>query len=242
MTRKISPEREHWSRFAREWTEWARTPDHDSFWAYRRALVTFIGRGEGEALDIGCGEGRVSRELKALGYRVIGVDIAPEMVQAAAGIGSAHGYALASAAALPFASGKFGLVIAYNVLMDVEDVPAALKEISRILKPDGEVMISIVHPFRDVGKFASKEPDSPFVIKGSYFGRRRFEECLQRRGLQMHFAGWSQPLEAYIAAFENAGLAVTSLREPLPDNNDPQDSRVPLFLWLKARRLAREDS
>jgi hypothetical protein len=32
----------------------------------------------------------------------------------------------------------------------------------------------------------------------------------------MHFAGWSQPLEAYVAALEEAGLAITSLREPLP--------------------------
>lgn len=58
---------------------------------------------------------------------------------------------------------------------------------------------------------------------------------MERGGLRMHFAGWSQPLEAYAAALEDAGLAITSLREPRPDRGDEQDRRVPLFLWLKAR-------
>jgi ubiquinone/menaquinone biosynthesis C-methylase UbiE len=39
--------------------------------------------------------------------------------------------------------------VAYNVLMDVEDVPAALKEIRRVLRPSGTLIISIVHPFAD---------------------------------------------------------------------------------------------
>ena len=40
---------EHWSRVAPEWTAWARAPNHDAFWAYRAALVAFIGGGEGDA-------------------------------------------------------------------------------------------------------------------------------------------------------------------------------------------------
>ena len=118
----------HWTRVAAEWIAWARSPGHDAFWAYRRALGRFIGAGSGQALDIGCGEGRVSRELKALGYRVTASDAVAAMVEAARQAGSADGYAVADAKDLPFESGQFGLVMAYNVLMDVEDVPATLKE------------------------------------------------------------------------------------------------------------------
>jgi 2-polyprenyl-3-methyl-5-hydroxy-6-metoxy-1,4-benzoquinol methylase len=64
----------HWARIAPEWVAWARTPNHDAFWAYRASLLTFIGRGKGEALDVGCGEGRVSRVLKDCGYRVTATD------------------------------------------------------------------------------------------------------------------------------------------------------------------------
>ena len=236
--RKASVGREHWARVAGEWIAWARSPNHDAFWAYRKSLITFIGAGDGEALDVGCGEGRVSRELKALGYQVTASDAVAEMIRAAVKAKSAHHYAVADAAALPFHNNEFDLVVAYNMLMDVEDVRGTLKEIRRVMRPNGELVVSLVHPFRDQGEFASVEPDAPFVLRGSYFGRKRFEGSEQRNGLRMHFAGWSQPLEAYAAALEEAGLAITSLREPLPEHGNKQDYRVPLFLWLKARRLA----
>jgi hypothetical protein len=83
------------------------------------------------------------------------------------------------------------------------------------------------------------EADAPFVLQKSYFGRERFEVVEARNGLKMHFAGWSQPLESYMAALENAGLAITSLREPIPDTVDNGShmerwKKIPLFLWLKA--------
>jgi len=126
-------------------------------------------------------------------------------------------------------------------LMDVEDVPAATKEIRRVMKPTGTLFISLVHPFRDRGRFVSSDADAAFVVTGTYFGRERFEGQEQRGGLTMHFAGWSQPLEDYVDALERAGLAITSLREPVPDQTVDdylrQASRLPLFLWLKARPL-----
>jgi SAM-dependent methyltransferase len=235
---KTSPDQEHWSQFAREWIAWARTPGHDAFWAYRRYLAEFIGRSEGDVLDVGCGEGRVSRELKALGYRVTACDPVKDLIAAAKELDSADEYIIASATELPFEDGRFDMVISYNMLMDVEDVPAAVKEFRRVLKGDGLLMISIVHPMADHGSFEGEGKDAPFVIRGTYFGRQRFEGAEERDGLTMHFAGWSQPLEAYAAALENAGFAITSLREPQPDPETDMRkkwARVPLFLWLKAR-------
>ena len=125
---------EHWSRIASEWTAWARAPNHDEFWAYRGSLIAFIGQGAGDALDVGCGEGRVSRVLKECGYRVTAIDPVEKLVWAAEQAGSADAYRIAAAADLPFENCSFDLVLAYNVLMDVEDVPAALKEIRRVLR------------------------------------------------------------------------------------------------------------
>jgi hypothetical protein len=62
--------------------------------------------------------------------------------------------------------------------------------------------------------------------------------------VRVRFTGWwSQPLEAYVEALAGAGLAITGLREPLPEPRDGQDRtrqwmRVPLFLWLEARPMA----
>ena len=242
MSNEQPTDREHWSRVASEWIEWARLPGHDAFWAYRESLVNFVGPGDGEALDVGCGEGRVSRMMKGLGYRVTASDPVAELVKAAVEVDSAHDYAVADAAALPFADSRFDMIVAYNVLMDLENVPATLREMRRVLRPSGQLVISIVHPFSDRGTFSGTEPDSPFVLRGTYFGRQRFEGTEERNGLQMHFAGWSQPLEAYASALEGAGLAITSLREPIPDHVHGHEyltqwTRVPLFLWLKARRF-----
>ena len=88
-------DRKHWSEVAREWIAWARKPNHDAFWAYRESLVAFIGRSSGKALDVGCGEGRVSRELMALGYQVTAVDPVSELVEAASQVQSSHDYAVA---------------------------------------------------------------------------------------------------------------------------------------------------
>jgi SAM-dependent methyltransferase len=235
-------DRKHWSQVAEEWVAWARKPDHDAFWAYRASFTAFIGRGNGKVLDVGCGEGRIARELTACGFQVTAVDPVGRLVRAAIEAQSAQNYAVASAAELPFENAQFDLVVAYNVLMDVEDVPGALKEFRRVMHPTGQLIISIVHPFVDHGRFASKEINSPFVVEGTYFGRQRFEGVEERDGLRMHFAGWSHPLEAYGIALEQAGFAITSLREPVPDLDHGRKhmarwTRMPLFLWLKARRL-----
>ena len=226
------------ARFAEEWIAWARSPGRDAFWMYRRAFARFVGSGTGNALEVGCGEGRISRELRSLGYRVTATDAVAALVEASRQANSADEYAIADGKDLPFTDGRFDLVMAYNVLMDVDDVSATLKEIRRVMKPDGVLLISLVHPFRDRGRFAGSEPEASFVLSGSYYGRVRFEGEEKLGGLRMHFAGWSQPLEDYVAALEGAGLAITSLREPVPDETSEdhlkQLTRVPLFLWLKA--------
>ena len=73
---------DHWCRIASEWTAWARAPNHDEFWAYRTSLLAFIGQGAGDALDVGCGEGRVSRVLKECGYRVTAIDPVEKLISA----------------------------------------------------------------------------------------------------------------------------------------------------------------
>ena len=77
--------REAWDANARAWIAWAREPGHDSYWRFHRdAFVPLVPAPGRLTLDIGCGEGRVGRDLGRLGHRVLGLDGAAAMAEAAA--------------------------------------------------------------------------------------------------------------------------------------------------------------
>jgi SAM-dependent methyltransferase len=91
--------RGHWEGVAPEWIDWARAPGHDAFWAYREALLAFLPEPGRVTLDLGCGEGRVARELTALGHTVTAAGYAPTLLAPARQAGSACDYAAAFEAA-----------------------------------------------------------------------------------------------------------------------------------------------
>jgi ubiquinone/menaquinone biosynthesis C-methylase UbiE len=94
--------RDSWEAQAGDWIRWARAPGHDSYWRYHRdqflRLLPPPGR---RTVDIGCGEGRLTRDLKELGHHVIGVDSSPSLVAAARERDPSMDVRLADAAALP---------------------------------------------------------------------------------------------------------------------------------------------
>jgi ubiquinone/menaquinone biosynthesis C-methylase UbiE len=172
---------------------------------------------------------------------VTGIDSSPTLLRYAREADPDGTYELADAARVPFADASFDLVVAYNSLMDVDDMPAAVREAARVLEPAGRFCISVTHPLNDAGVFESTEPDAPFVIRGSYFGRRPFEGHFERDGLQMTFRGWMYALEDYFRALEAAGFVVERLREPGATEESVRKQpgyrrwqRVPLFLQLRA--------
>jgi SAM-dependent methyltransferase len=231
-----------WEWQAEAWARWARTPGHDSYWHFRDlffdAIVPAPGR---RTLEVGCGEGRVARDLARLGHTVVALDASPTLVATAAAAHPAGRYLVADAAALPFPDGAFDTVVAYNSLMDVADMPAAVREASRVLAPGRPLCVCVTHPTADAGKFQSKEPDAPFVIPGGYLGRHRFEDTFERDGLQVTFAGWRYSLEEYARALEDAGLVIERLREPAAPAaalasrpGYERWQRLPNFLHLRA--------
>ena len=231
----MRPTHEGWEAEAENFIAWARTPGHDAYWWYSPGFFEQIVPPPGRAtLEVGCGEGRVARDLGARGHRVTGIDASPTLLAAAAEAHAEGEYLVADAAALPFADASFDLVVAYNSLMDVEDMPAAVREAARVLEPGGRFCASVMHPLMDAGRFESREADAPFVVDGSYFERRRVGGTFRRAGLEMTFHSWRYPLAAYAAALEDAGLLIEALREPSVPEEDARHARIPLFLSFRA--------
>jgi SAM-dependent methyltransferase len=229
---------------AENWVRWARTPGHDSYWYYRDSFFDAIVPGPSSlTLEVGCGEGRVARDLSRRGHTVVAVDSSRTLIRYAGEADPAGAYLLADAAALPFADGAFDLVVAYNSMMDVEDMPAAVREAARVLTADGRICVCVTHPFTDAGRFASDDEDAPFVIQGSYLAAREFHERFERSGLEITFHGHCYPLQDYGQALEEAGFVIERLREPSVSAEEVeaqrswiQGQRIPTFLHLRCRK------
>jgi SAM-dependent methyltransferase len=230
-----------WDENAAAWIAWAREPGHDSYWRFHRDLfLEMVPTPSGRTLDLGCGEGRLARDLAALGHDVAGVDASPAMIAAAREAAPEMELHEADAAELPFPDGSFGLVVAFMSLQDVDDLPGAVGEAARVLTIGGRLCLAIVHPVSSAGTFAEREADAPFVIETSYLDERRTDATFERDGLSMRFVSRHSPLETYVEALAAAGFLIERLREPkLPEAgfNGPEGARwrrIPIFLHLRA--------
>jgi SAM-dependent methyltransferase len=227
------------------WAAWARRPEFDAYWKYSPAFFELVPPPLDRTLEVGCGEGRVSRDLAARGHHVTAIDASPTLIRLANDADPSSAYLRSDAAALPFAAESFDLVVFFNSLMDVDDMEGSVREAARVLRPAGRLCACVTHPMADAGRFASHEPDSEFVIEGSYLGERRwFEQDAERDGLHMRFAGWAYSLEAYFTALEGAGFMIQAVREPRArdqaGDGSPSENRwrrIPMFLMWRAVRL-----
>lgn len=232
---------EDWESEALNWAAWARTPGHDAYWIYSPLFFELVPKPGCATLEIGCGEGRVTRDLRDRGHSVIAIDASPTLVRLAQEEDSESEYQVADAATLPFGDASFDLVVAYNSLMDIQDMPGAVREVARVLEKGGRFCACVTHPLMDAGRFRSQDSGAEFVISDSYFGRRRYEGTFERDGLTITFRGWSYALEEYARALEDADLLIEALREPpIPAEivvarpREEPHSRIPMFLHLRA--------
>ena len=96
-------------------------------------------------LDLACGTGRygiIAQEQDAA--QVIGLDNSLAMLQAA----KISHVSLSSTEAIPLASDSVDVILCGLALGHLPKIESAMQEISRILKPDGIVLISDFHPYQ----------------------------------------------------------------------------------------------
>ena len=229
--------RDAWEAEARNWIAWARAPGHDSYWRFHRdAFLPSLPSPPARVVDVGCGEGRLPRDLKSLGYEVIGLDGSPTLIAAAREADPGGRYEVADAAALPLPDASADLVTAFMSLQDVDDLDRALREVARILVAGGRLRSAIVHPIGSAGDFRGPDHDAVFEIHASYLEERRYSDTFERDGLTMTFASQHRSLERVARAILDAGLLIDHVAE-IEDSVDPPGApwrRIPPFLHLGA--------
>ncbi|MFJ2264625.1 SAM-dependent methyltransferase [Streptomyces sp. NPDC087844] len=114
-------------------------------------LVSRLGVGAGDVvLDAGCGIGSPALRLASLtGARVVGITISRQQVEQArelareAGMAERVEFRYADAMDTPFEAESFDAVLAFESIVHMER-PTALREMARVLKPGGRLVLTDV--------------------------------------------------------------------------------------------------
>ena len=204
---------ESWHRNAAPWTRAVRARQIES-----RRLVTdqavidaVLSRSPGTAVDIGCGEGWLTRALTSRGIRTLGVDVVPELIDQARAAGDGEFRARSYA---ELARGGLGdrrdMAVCNFSLLGQESVEQVFAAVPSLVEPNGNMVVQTLHPLTACG-------DAPYRDgwrEGSWDG---FGEEFTDP------APWYfRTLESWSRLFTTHGLRLLEVREPLnPANGRP---------------------
>jgi SAM-dependent methyltransferase len=112
-----------------------------------------------EVLDAACGVGYGSAELARTARRVLGVDVDPDAVEYARSRYSAPNveFAVMDLAELDLEDGSFDVVCAFEAIEHVPDGEAVLRELARVLRAGGALLLSTPRVDR-----TTETPENPF--------------------------------------------------------------------------------
>jgi SAM-dependent methyltransferase len=198
-------DRGYWRAYAADYAEHAAHSPANALYD-RPAVLDLLGDVSGQrVLDAGCGPGLYAEELIRRGAQVVGFDESPDMVRLARSrVGEAAEVRVHDLAE-PLGwvdDASFDLAVMALVIHHVDDRVGALREICRVLRPLGRLVVSTHHP---MGEWRRQG--------GSYFDSEVIEETWSR-GWHVRF--WRQPLTQTCAEFAAAGFWIERLVEPLP--------------------------
>ena len=143
-------------------------------------LVGFVrGLGHaGRALDLGCGDGRLSAELDAA--ELTAADVSRVALERARPrLPGARVVELEPDAPLPFGDGSFDLVLAAETAEHVRDLQLFLSEIRRVLVPGGELALATP------ASAPLARPEHPFSPHLRRFTRRLLRRTRQELGFEV---------------------------------------------------------
>lgn len=205
-------------------------------------------------LDIACGQGFFSRAISEKGSRVIGSDIAKELI----GIARLHSpkeiaFNIAPADKLDFASdSSIDKAIIVLALQNIENLQGSIREAYRVLKPKGKLFIVLNHPAFRIPKNSSWQWDEN--NKKQY---RRIDSYMSdikeriemnpgeiRSGEKRFTISFHRPLQAYFKSLNKAGFLIgrfeewISHKESNPGPRAKEENRIrkeiPIFAIIEA--------
>lgn len=203
-------------------------------------LARIRDRGFRKALDVGCGEGRFCRMMTALGIRTIGIDPTEALIGHAKLLDPNGDYRLGEAESLDFPDQSFDLVVSYLSLIDIADFKNALREMVRVLTPQGALLIANLNGFITAGDPEGWVRDAEGTLRfyiDNYLDERA--QWVGWRGIKIE--NWHRPLSSYMSLLIEQGLELRHFSEPAPVGGDPDKAaryrRAPYFVMMEWQKV-----
>lgn len=202
--------------------------------------------GARRVLDIGCGEGQVSRLAAALpGVElVVGVDPTEFQIVNAKSRGGGVMVARSEGAALPFDKGSFDAAVACLVFEHIDAMDEAIAEVGRVLANTGRFLFLLNHPLLQTpgsGWIDDTILDEQYWRIGPYLiEENKLEEV--EKDIWIPFV--HRPLSRYVNAMASAGLYITWMGEPTPPpgflaraSEYREAATIPRLLAIRAEKM-----
>ncbi len=220
-------------------------------------IFRILGQIKGKCiLDAGCGNGYLCRLLAKQGAKITGIDISSKAIEHAqmkekeAPLGISYHVGSLSNLVM-FSNQTFDVVVSNIVLQGLQDFAGALGELYRVLREEGQLLISLLHPCFTSPTVrgwvrrpldSSRKEDWLFWKIDRYFDRTT--EIYQNFSLEgvYHF---NRPLSDYITTLLQQGFTITDLEEPTPDEKAIEQyyrqfgneyNRIPFFMIIVAKK------
>jgi 2-polyprenyl-3-methyl-5-hydroxy-6-metoxy-1,4-benzoquinol methylase len=141
-----------------------------------------------EVLDACCGVGYGSAHLAATAARVVGVDVSSEAIEYARTRYGAPNvdFAAMDVTSLAFEGDSFDVVVAFEAIEHVRDATAFLREMTRVLRPHGALLVSTPQ-----ARSTTRQPDNPFHTVE--YSRADFASLLERHFGEVVLYGQRRP-------------------------------------------------
>ncbi len=141
----VEAQRQDWNRVAGGWEKWDRFFDEQMAFLNHRLVADARLRAGLRVLDLGSGTGYpalLAAQTVGSGGAVVGIDLAELMLDAARRKATALGlsnvaFRTGDVTTLPFEASSFDAITSRFCLMFLPDIPKAVAEIARVLKPGG---------------------------------------------------------------------------------------------------------
>ena len=201
--------------------------------------------GAQRVLDVGCGDGQVSRLAARLGAQVVGIDPTWNCVSVANQRGGAV-FARAGAAQLPFADCTFDAVVACLVFEHIRDVDSAIAEVARVLQPGGRFCFFLNHPLLQTPNSGwiddqFLDPPEQYWRIGPYLIE---DETIEEVEKDVFIPFIHRPLSRYVNTLAANGLLLERMAEPAPPagflakaEEYLAASTIPRLLYLRTRKM-----